>query len=127
MNRILLISSISASEYSNDEKVKSIVDSLVDYIKTIDENDKLSEYKESYIHKRKLLNRHLYLMNKVNNWNTSVICPICISDKVDSYCNPCGHTACRKCLDKTSNIINLNLIIKRAIQEILDKKIISSV
>ena len=28
---------------------------------------------------------------------------------------------------KTSNIINLNLIIKRAIQEILDKKIISSV
>ena len=28
---------------------------------------------------------------------------------------------------KTSNIINLNLIIKRVIQEILDKKIISSV
>ena len=28
---------------------------------------------------------------------------------------------------KTSNIINLNLIIKRAIQEILDKKILSSV
>ena len=93
-------------EYENDEKVKSIVDSLVDYIKTIDENDKLSEYKSEYIQKRKLLNRHIYLMNKINNWNTSAICPICITDKVDSYCNPCGHTACRKCLDKTSNIIN---------------------
>ena len=27
-------------------------------------------------------------------------------DKIDSYCNPCGHTACQKCLDKNSSILN---------------------
>jgi DNA repair exonuclease SbcCD ATPase subunit len=104
-NSIQFIESCN-KEYENDEKVKSIIDSLVDYIKSIEENNKLSEYKSEYIIKRKLLNRHIYLMNKVNNWNTSAICPICITDKVDSYCNPCGHTSCRKCLDKTSNIVN---------------------
>ena len=104
-NSIQLIKTCS-KEYDSDSNTKSIIDSLKDYIKTIDENDKLSEYKKEYVNKIKLLNRHLYLMNKVNNWNTSSICPICITDKIDSYCNPCGHTACRKCLDKNSNIVN---------------------
>lgn len=104
-NSIQLIKTCS-KEYDSDSNTKSIIDSLKDYIKTIDENDKLSEYKKEYVNKIKLLNRHLYLMNKVNNWNTSAICPICITDKVDSYCNPCGHTSCRKCLDKNSNIVN---------------------
>lgn len=104
-NSIELIKTCN-KEYESDEKVKVIIDSLVDYIKNIEENDKLKEYKCEYIQKRKQLNRHLYLINKVNNWNTSAICPICITDKVDSYCNPCGHTSCRKCLDKTSNIVN---------------------
>ena len=104
-NSIQLIETCS-KEYDNDSSTKDIIDSLKEYIKSIGDNDKLSISKEKYIQKRKLLNRHLYLMNKINNWNTSTICPICITDKVDSYCNPCGHTACRKCLDKTSNIIN---------------------
>ena len=93
-------------EYESDEKVKTIIDSLVEYIKVVDENDKLKEYKELYIQKRKLFNKHLYLINTINNWNITAICPICITDKIDSYCNPCGHTACRKCLDKSSNIVN---------------------
>ena len=104
-NSIELIETCS-KEYEIDEKVKSIIDSLTDYIKSIDENDKLKEYKCEYIKCRKLFNRHLYLINTINNWNTSAICPICLTDKIDSYCNPCGHTACRKCLDKSSNIVN---------------------
>ena len=104
-NSIQLIKTCN-KEYKNDEKVKVIIDSLVDYIKSIDENDKLSEYKREYIQCRKLLNKHIHLINSINSWNTSAICPICITDKVDSYCNPCGHTACRKCLDKSSNIVN---------------------
>lgn len=104
-NSIELIKSCS-KEYDNDSSTKDIIDSLLDYIKTINENDKLNDAKNEYIKCRKLLNRHLYLINNINNWNTSAICPICITDKLDSYCNPCGHTACKKCLDKNSNIIN---------------------
>jgi len=104
-NSIQLIKTCN-KEYESDEKTKSIVDSLIDYIKTIESNDKLNESKCEYISKRKLLNKHLYLMNSINSWNASAICPICITEKIDSYCNPCGHTACKKCLDRNSNIIN---------------------
>lgn len=93
-------------EYENDEKIKSIIDSLNEYIKTINENDKLKSAKEEYIQKRKLINKHLCLINSVNKLNVAAICPICITDKIDSYCNPCGHTACKACLDKTSSIVN---------------------
>lgn len=104
-NSIQLIKTCS-KEYDSDSSTKNIIDSLKDYIKTINENDKLSVIKEEYIQKRKLLNKHIYLINTINSYNTSAICPICITDKIDSYCNPCGHTSCRKCLDKSSNIIN---------------------
>ena len=104
-NSIQLIKTCS-KEYDSDSSTKNIIDSLKDYIKTIDENDKLSELKKEYIQCRKLLNKHIYLINSINSWNTSAICPICITDKIDSYCNPCGHTACIKCLDKNSSIIN---------------------
>lgn len=93
-------------EYESNKKIKSIIDSLTEYIKTIDENDKLKEAKEEYINKRKLINKHLCLINAVNKFNLAAICPICLTDKIDSYCNPCGHTACKACLDKTSSIVN---------------------
>ena len=93
-------------EYESDEKIKSIIDSLNEYTKTISENDKLKEAKEEYIQKRKLINKHLCLINAINKFNVAAICPICLTDKIDSYCNPCGHTACNACLDKTSSIVN---------------------
>ena len=95
-----------SSEYENDEKIKIIIDSMLDYIKTIKDNDKLEKYKKIYINKRKKLNKYLYLINNINNWNNSAICPVCITEKIDSYCNPCGHTFCKNCLDKSSNVIN---------------------
>lgn len=93
-------------EYESNEKIKSIIDSLNEYIKTISDNDKLKEAKQEYINKRKLINKHLCLINAVNKFNVAAICPICLTDKIDSYCNPCGHTACNACLDKTSSIVN---------------------
>lgn len=93
-------------EYESNKKIKSIIDSLTEYIKTINENDKLKVAKEEYINKRKLINKHLCLINAVNKLNVAAICPICLTDKIDSYCNPCGHTACNACLDKTSSIVN---------------------
>lgn len=95
-----------SKEYESNEKTKSIIDSLTEYIKTINENDKLKAVKEEYINKRKLINKHLCLINAVNKLNVAAICPICLTDKIDSYCNPCGHTACKACLDKTSSIVN---------------------
>ena len=89
-------------EYNIDESIKEIVEKINNYSKKLYENDKLSEVKKKYIEKRKELNSYLYFIQKINKWNTSAICPICITNKIDSYCNPCGHTACKKCFERNS-------------------------
>ena len=96
-------------DYKIDESVKDIVEKMNEYSKKLLENNKMRVSKEKYIEKRKELNSHLYFIQKLNKWNTAAICPICITSKIDSYCNPCGHTACKKCLErKPSNGNNLN-------------------
>ena len=75
--------------------------------KILDSN-KLKEIKEKYVNKRKELNSHLYLIQNINKHNIVSICPICLENKIDTYCNPCGHTACSKCFEK-SEMMNNNL------------------
>ena len=96
-------------DYKIDDSIKDIVTKLNEYSKQILENNKLKITKDKYITKRKELNSYLYFIQKLNKWNACSICPICITNKIDSYCNPCGHTACKKCLDrKPTNENNLN-------------------
>jgi hypothetical protein len=95
-------------EYDSNEKIKSIIDSLNEYIESINNNDNLKKAKEEYIQKRKQINKHLCLLHSINGLNTSAVCPICITDKIDSYFNPCGHTTCKSCFDKNNNISNRN-------------------
>jgi hypothetical protein len=91
-------------EYDKDETIKEIMDKMNSYSVKINENDKLEETKQNYIEKRKEINKHLHLMQKINKWNHSAICPICITNQIDSYCNPCGHTSCKGCLERSSEV-----------------------
>tara|TARA_B110000285_G_C15101832_1_gene605440 strand:- start:65 stop:781 length:717 start_codon:yes stop_codon:yes gene_type:complete len=93
-------------EYDKDKTITEIMDKMNSYAEKIKENDKLKDAKDNYIVKRKELNSYLYFIQNLNKWNLSAICPICITDKIDSYCNPCGHTACKKCLDRNASIVN---------------------
>ena len=55
--------------------------------------------------------KHLNIIKLINQMNVGSTCSICLQDNVDSYFNPCGHTACKKCLERkymTSNNINNN-------------------
>jgi hypothetical protein len=92
--------------YDKDNSIKDIIDQMNTYNQKIKENDNLYSVKNDFIKKRKQLNKHLYLIQCINSWNISAICPICMTNKIDSYCNPCGHTSCGECLKKNSNIIN---------------------
>ena len=99
------------NDYKIDDSMKDIIDKINEYSKKIHNNDKLNDIKKNYSKKRKELNSYLYFIQKLNKWNHSAICPICITDKIDSYCNPCGHTACNKCLKRSQsneNTINNN-------------------
>ena len=98
-------------DYKIDDSIKDIVNKLNDYSKKILENNKLKDTKDKYLAKRKELNSYLYFIQKLNKWNIASICPICINNKINSYCNPCGHTACKDCLERkptTGNNLNSN-------------------
>jgi hypothetical protein len=89
-------------DYETNEEVKEIVDGLNKFADSLLKNEKLTNAKEKYIEKRKELNSYIYFIQKLNKWNTSNVCALCFSEKVDVFCNPCGHTGCKKCFDKNS-------------------------
>ena len=37
----------------------------------------------------------------MNNFNVSNTCPICLTNPVDHFMDPCGHTICKDCLLNT--------------------------
>jgi len=41
--------------------------------------------------------------NIIHNTNISYTCPICMTDQVDTYCQPCGHALCMRCINKSNN------------------------
>lgn len=103
---IIFMKSFEKEYQKNDENIKNIIDKLNDYSSIIKDNDKLLKIKEKYLSKRKELNSYIYFIQKLNKWNTSAICPICITNRIDTYCNPCGHTACGDCLNRNHMINN---------------------
>lgn len=104
---IVFMKSFETEYKNNDENLKDIINKLNEYSSIIKDNDNLLKIKDKYLSKRKELHSYLYFIQKLNKWNTSAICPICITNRIDSYCNPCGHTACNECLTR-NNIINNN-------------------
>ena len=80
-------------EKNNTEKNIKKLDSSILFMKSVEE-----EYKNNDENIKDII-------EKLNKWNTSSICPICITNRIDSYCNPCGHTACGDCLNR-NNMIN---------------------
>ena len=67
----------------------------------IKQDNTLKQVKESYILENKKFHRYLNIIKLFNQMNVGTTCSICLEENVDSYFNPCGHTACAKCCEKT--------------------------
>lgn len=63
------------------------------------ENNCLTSRRE-YQKELYLLNEYHNLLKKINNGNIGNTCSLCLQNPVNKYFNPCGHTACDKCIDK---------------------------
>ena len=64
-------------------------------------NSNIKEMKDNYIKEKMKFHKHLNIIKLINQMNVGSTCSICFQDNVDSYFNPCGHTACSKCMSKT--------------------------
>ena len=66
----------------------------------IEKNSKFEEAKKSYAEKRKELNKYFDIIKSLNNLNVSNTCPLCLTNKIEMYIEPCGHCCCRNCKDR---------------------------
>ena len=63
-------------------------------------NSNIKEMKDNYIKEKMKFHKHLNIIKLINQMNVGSTCSICLQDNVDSYFNPCGHSACSKCMEK---------------------------
>jgi len=68
--------------------------------KNIEENSRIADIRKEYINSRKMINKYLSFIKKMNKLNTSNVCPLCLTNAVNIYLNPCGHTCCDSCYEK---------------------------
>jgi len=66
------------------------------------EASKMKEARDKYILEKKTFRKYLNIIRLLNQMNVGSTCSICLQDNVNSYFNPCGHTACANCCEKNS-------------------------
>ena len=65
-----------------------------------------------FVDKRDGFTKLLNATRVIQEVQTVPCCPLCLSEPLDSFVNPCGHTGCKKCLIKSiqgNNNSNMNL------------------
>ena len=87
-------------EVCPDGLTENIVGNMKILSKNIEENSKIDAIRKEYINSRKMVNKYLSFIKKMNKLNTANVCPLCLSNAVNIYLNPCGHTCCDSCYEK---------------------------
>tara|TARA_Y100000389_G_C17407242_1_gene488770 strand:- start:350 stop:1186 length:837 start_codon:yes stop_codon:yes gene_type:complete len=87
-------------EVCNNQLIEDTIDNLNSVSKEIEDNSKLERSRKEYIMSRLEINKYLKMIKKINNVNVANICPLCLSNNVSLYLNPCGHTCCDECYDR---------------------------
>ena len=88
-------------EYREKELIENIINNMNQLCKNIINNEKIRELKEKYLVIRRKSEKILLLIKRLNNFNQTNVCPLCFTNVVDHYYEPCGHTFCKECIQKT--------------------------
>ena len=70
--------------------------------------NQMKEARDHYILEKKKFRKYLNIIQLLNQMNVGSTCSICLQDNVNSYFNPCGHTACSKCCEKNGSMNDNN-------------------
>lgn len=104
-NFIKFLENLSSIDY---EEIKDIVKSINVLSSKLSNMDSFKEAKKNYVTERKNILKYIYLLKKVNKLNISNTCVICMEDPVSHFIDPCGHTFCKKCLENSLEINDIN-------------------
>jgi hypothetical protein len=97
----------------NDQETGELLNNLKILSNKIENSDNILEAKKEYVKSRKNIQKSLNLIKKLNIVNTSNACPLCLTNSVNVYLNPCGHTCCEECYEKVKNNHNNKCFICR--------------
>lgn len=86
-----------------DQLNETIIDNIKQYSKNMEDNCNLKEAKKEYIEARKSIIKYLNMIKKLNKLNITNTCPTCLTNPVNIYLNPCGHTLCDDCYERISS------------------------
>tara|TARA_Y100000768_G_scaffold387760_1_gene380171 strand:+ start:1481 stop:2329 length:849 start_codon:yes stop_codon:yes gene_type:complete len=89
----------------NPEDTKELTDKIKDISKKVAQTDSFIQAKKNYAIKRKELQKFIYFFRKINKWNETNMCVICLDNPVEYFFDPCGHTYCLEC---TKTILKIN-------------------
>ena len=87
-------------DQKNQENVKNIIDEMNILSKSILTNEKIKQIRKDYLEKRKEAEYLIEFIKQLNNLNQTNLCPVCFSNTVDHFSDPCGHTFCKDCIKK---------------------------
>jgi hypothetical protein len=86
-----------------DKDIQPLQEQMNVICNDIQSTSTLKDIKDNYIREKKLFHKYLNIIKLVNQMNVGSTCTICLQENVNSYFNPCGHTACASCCEKNSN------------------------
>tara|TARA_B100002051_G_scaffold276625_1_gene326210 strand:+ start:300 stop:1085 length:786 start_codon:yes stop_codon:yes gene_type:complete len=89
------------NEMLNSDTMKGLIKNMEDISENMKQKKSIIDVKKKYIEKRKEIQKYIYFIGKLNQWNQTNLCALCMVKQVDSYCNPCGHTLCKECFNNT--------------------------
>ena len=87
----------------NDQETEELLNNLKNLSNKIENDKNIITARTEYIKCRKDIENNLNLIKKINSMNMSNTCPLCLTNSVNIYLNPCGHTCCEECYGRLSN------------------------
>tara|TARA_B100000212_G_scaffold321702_1_gene280491 strand:+ start:622 stop:1527 length:906 start_codon:yes stop_codon:yes gene_type:complete len=86
--------------YTDTEEMKTIFDNIVELSNKIKSNNNLKSAKRDYVRIRIEMNDCFSIIKSINNLNISNTCSLCLTNKVEIFIDPCGHSFCTNCKDR---------------------------
>ena len=85
------------NKYEDNSETINSMETLAENIK---KNSQINSTKEEYVIRKKEMMQYLDVIKYLNKCNLGNTCSLCLTNNVNVYYNPCGHTLCDGCHQK---------------------------
>lgn len=85
---------------SSNDKFNDMKRDIEELSEKMKHNNELEQIRKEYQETRKKMLCYLSFIKLVNNFNVGSTCSLCLSNNVNMFFDPCGHTCCQTCIDK---------------------------